>query len=125
MGWKRIPPYYRAVYYASDINKPIIFADDYFKRKVKEDIKGIISRVLSGKFYIAGNYQVLTPDIYALAQYAFGKKVTGLLQSEEIYSYWWIYHNEKSSKEEKDKDEFACEKLALIRNPHIYKIAFY
>lgn len=120
MEWKRIPPYYRAAYYASDINKPIIFADEYFKRKVKEDLKGIISRVLSGKLYITGNYEVLTPDIYVLAQYAFGKKVTGLLHSEEVYAYWWIYQNEKSSKEEKDKDEFTCDKLALIRNPHIY-----
>lgn len=123
MEWKRIPPYYRAAYYASYTNKPIIFADDYFKRKVREDIKGIISRVLSGKLYITGNYQVLTPDIYALAQYAFGnrdEKVTGLLKSEEIYSYWWIYQNEKSSENEKDKDEFSCNKLALIRNPHIY-----
>lgn len=123
MEWKRIPPYYRAAYYASDINKPIIFADDYLKRKVREDIKGIISRVLSGKLYITGNYQVLTPDIYALAQYAFGKRgdeVTGVLKSEEIYAYWWIYQNEKSSEKEKEKDEFACDKLALIRNPHIY-----
>lgn len=123
MEWKRIPPYYRATYYASNANKPVIFADDYFKRKVREDIKGIINRVLSGKLYITGNYQVLTPDIYALAQYAFGKRgneVTGLLKSEEIYAYWWIYQNEKSSKKEKDKDEFVCNKLALIRNPHIY-----
>ena len=120
MEWKRIPPYYRAAYYASDINKPIIFADDYFKRKVKEDIKGSINRALSGKLYITGNYQVLTPDIYALAQYAFGKKVTGLLHSEEIYAYWWIYQNEKSSAKKDDKGEFACDKLSLIRNPHIY-----
>lgn len=121
--WHRIPPYYKAAYYASDTNKPIIFADDYFKRKVREDIKGVINRVLSGKFYITGNYQVLTPDIYALAQYAFGKRgnnVTGLLRAEEIYAYWWVYQNEKSSEKEKDKDEFACNKLALIRNPHIY-----
>lgn len=121
--WKRIPPYYRAAYYASDENKTIIFADDYFKRKVKEDIDGIIKRVLSGKLYITGNYQVLTPDIYALAQYAFGKRgdeVTGLLKSEEIYAYWWLYQNEKASKKETDKDEFKCDKLALIRNPHIY-----
>ncbi len=121
--WKRIPPYYRAAYYASDVNKPIIFADDYFKRKVREDINGIIKRVLSGKLYITGNYQVLTPDIYALAQFAFGKrgdKVTGLLKTEEIYAYWWLYQNEKSSKKDTDKDEFKCDKLALIRNPHIY-----
>ena len=86
--WKRISSYYRAAYYASDVNKPIIFADDYFKRKVKEDINGIKNRILSGKLYITGNYQVLTPDIYALAQFAFGKsgeEVTGLLKSEEIY----------------------------------------
>lgn len=122
MEWKRIPPYYRAAYYASDINKSVIFADDYFRRKVKEDIKGITSRALSGKLYITGNYQVLTPDIYALAQYAFGKRgddVTGLLKSKEIYSYWWIYQNE-NSENDKNRDEFACNKLALIRNPHIY-----
>lgn len=121
--WKRIPPYYRAAYYASDMNKPIIFADDYFKRKVREDINGIINRVKSGKLYITGNYQVLTPDLYALAQFAFGKrgeKVTGLLKSEEIYAYWWIYQNEKSANKDTDKDEFKCDKLALIRNPHIY-----
>lgn len=121
--WKRIPPYYRAAYYASDVNKPVIFADDYFKRKVREDINGIMNRVKSGKLYITGNYQVLTPDIYALAQFAFGKRgeeVTGLLKSEEIYAYWWIYQNEKASKKEADKEEFKCDKLALIRNPHIY-----
>lgn len=121
--WKRIPPYYRAAYYASDENKPIIFADDYFKCKVQDDIRGIKNRAMSGKLYITGNYQVLTPDIYALAQFAFGKRgdeVTGLLKSEEIYAYWWIYQNEKASKKEVDKEEFLCDKLALIRNPHIY-----
>lgn len=121
--WERIPPYYRAAYYASDENKPIIFADDYFKRKVKADIDGIRNRILSGKLYITGNYQVLTPDIYGLAQYAFGKRgdeVTGLLNSEEIYSNWWIYQNNRASKKETDKDEFICDELALIRNPHIY-----
>lgn len=116
--WERIPPYYRAAYYASDENKNIIFSDDFFKRKVKEDISGIKNRMLSGKLYITGNYQVLTPDIYALAQYAFGKRgedVTGLLKSEEVYSYWWIYHRLKDC-----TGEFECEELALIRNPHIY-----
>lgn len=121
--WERIPPYYRAAYYASDENKSIIFVDDYFKRKVKDDINGIRNRILSGKLYITGNYQVLTPDIYGLAQYAFGKRgdeVTGLLKSEEIYSNWWICQNQKSSKKEAEKDEFKCDELALIRNPHIY-----
>jgi len=119
--WSRIPPYYRAAYYAAKENKPIIFADNYFKNKVKEDIKGAVNRALAGKLYITGNYQVLTPDIYALAQYAFGKRgseVTGLLKSEEIYSAWWIAQNSKMSK--KKDNSFACDKLALIRNPHIY-----
>jgi len=128
--WSRIPPYYRAAYYAAKENKPIIFADNYFKNKVKEDIKGAVNRALAGKLYITGNYQVLTPDIYALAQYAFGKRgseVTGLLKSGEIYSAWWIAQNYSAwwvgqiSKMSNKKDNpFACEKLALIRNPHIY-----
>ena len=118
--WKRIPPYYRAAYYADKKNKPIIFADSYFKKKVTEDIKGAINRALSGKLYILGNYQVLTPDIYGLAQYAFGKEVTGLLQSEEIYSNWWIQKDCLQGKKEENKEKFSCKELALIRNPHIY-----
>ena len=126
--WKRIPPYYRAAYYADKKNKSIIFADSYFKKKVAEDIKGAINRALSGKLYISGNYQVLTPDIYGLAQYAFGKRgneVTGLLHAEEIYSNWWLTkdkiekekHNNENGSDIKDS---TCDELALIRNPHIY-----
>lgn len=121
--WKRIPPYYRAAYYASEVNKPIIFADKYFQNKLSEDIKGIINRALSGKLYITGNYQVLTPDIYALAQFAFGKRddeVTGLLKAEEIYSAWWISKHDNAIQKDKTDESFACDKLALIRNPHIY-----
>lgn len=119
--WSRIPPYYRAAYYATEENKPVIFADSYFQNKVKEDIKGAMDRAKAGKLYITGNYQVLTPDIYALAQYAFGKRgdeVTGLLEPEEIYSAWWIAQSLKMSK--KKDNPFACDNLALIRNPHIF-----
>lgn len=121
--WKRIPPYYRAALYATAENKKVIFADEYFKNKVSNDVKGTINRALTGKLYISGNYQVLTPDIYALAQYAFGKRgkaVEGLLQSEEIYSAWWISKNNKAIKENKANKSFMCDELALIRNPHIY-----
>ena len=118
--WKRIPPYYRAAYYSSENNRPIIFADNYFKRKVSEDIKGAINRALSGKLYVIGNYQVLTPDIYALAQFAFSKEVTGLLKAEEIYSNWWKVKDESQRKKEEDQEKYSCNELALIRNPHIY-----
>lgn len=121
--WKRIPPYYRAALYATAENKKVIFADEYFKDKVLNEIKSTMNRALTGKLYVTGNYQVLTPDIYALAQYAFGKReeaVDGLLQSEEIYSAWWILKNKKAIKKNKDDKTFMCDRLALIRNPHIY-----
>lgn len=121
--WNRIPPYYRAALYATAENKKVIFADEYFKDKVLNEVKGTMNRALTGKLYITGNYQVLTPDIYALAQYAFGKRekaVEGLLQSEEIYSAWWISKNKKAIKKDKGDKSFICDKLALIRNPHIY-----
>ena len=119
--WKRIPPYYRAAYYASDENKKIIFADKYFRSKMEDDIDMFKKRALSGKLYVTGNYQVLTPDLYALAQYAFGKRgkeVTGLLKYEEVYSNWWITKNEKdNSKEEK---KYTCNEISITRNPEIY-----
>lgn len=110
--WKRLPAYYRAAYYATEENQKVIFADRFFQNKVTEDIEGMKNRALSGKLYIRGNYQVLTPDIYGLAQFAFGKRgkeVTGLLKDSQIYSNWWLEQGKKNDTE-----------LALIRNPHIY-----
>lgn len=115
--WNRIPPYYRVAYYLSRENREVLFEDRYFQKKAQEDILGLRKRILSGKLYVTGNYQVLTPDIFALAQYAFGKRgyeVTGLLKSEEIYSNWWIY------KDNKEGNEYSCDKMAITRNPEIY-----
>lgn len=116
--WKRIPPYYRAAYYSNPENKKVIFNDDFFKSKVLEDIEGVKNRALAGKLYVEGNYQVLTPDIYALAQFAFGKEVKGLLKSEEIYSNWWRTLKRKDTNGKKVLCDYN--EVALIRNPHIY-----
>lgn len=115
--WKRIPPYYRAAFSMPEEYRDILFSDKYFESKVKDDIDGMINRALSGKEEIDGNYQTFVPDIYALAQYAFGKRgdeVTGLLKSEEVYSNWWMHWKDE------DGNVAPPNELALIRNPHIF-----
>ena len=124
-----LPPYYKAAAEYVDqlknqgmIDKEEIkrrlekcFADSYFLNKTEDDIQGLKDGAYSGKLIVTGNYQVLTPDIYALCEYAFGDKdPQGLLKDDEIYSAWWL-ENEK-----KDKNRFNCDKLAITRNPQIY-----
>ncbi len=123
-----LPPYYKAAgkYLRkleeqgtdeAEINKRLekCFADEYFREKMNADIDSGKEGALSGKLLVTGNYQVFTPDLYALCQHAFGFKkedVTGLLKGDEIYSAWWLAWEE----EEKPK----INELAITRNPQIY-----
>ncbi|MDD3173378.1 MAG: hypothetical protein PHF63_06930 [Herbinix sp.] len=102
-----IPPYYKAL----KANKSL-FGDEYIQKKIKEDIKSIKNKAFTAKLYVRGNYQVLTPDIYGLAQWAIGQPVTGLLGRNQIYSNYW--NNQTYGKESKKID-----KVSIIRNPHI------
>lgn len=123
-----LPPYYKAAgkYLRkleeqgadkAEINKRLekCFADNYFREKMEADIEGRKEGARSGRLLVTGNYQVFTPDLYALCQHAFGfeeKDVTGLLKGDEIYSAWWL----ASEKKEKTK----IKELAITRNPQIY-----
>lgn len=105
VDWSIIPPYYKAL----KQNKSL-FNDKYVQDKIKVDIQNIKNRALTGKLYVKGNYQVLTPDIFGLAQSAFGLKVTGLLFKNQVYSNYW--NNQKiNGKNVREVD--------IVRNPHI------
>ena len=101
-----IPPYYKAL-----LQNKELFNDKYIRNKVQEDIKGLKNKILSGKTFVDGNYQVLTVDVYAMLEYSFGLPVVGLLQKNKIYSNYW---NTILAGKENDEKE-----IDIIRNPHI------
>ena len=96
-----IKPYYQALRYNHALAN-----DAYVRSKIQDDIKRMKNEVLSGKQRIHGHYEVFCPDIYGLAEYAFGLEVKGLLPHPwTIYSRYWT-----------DK---GIQKVDVIRNPHI------
>lgn len=100
--WPGIPAYYQAVYYDHSL-----FNDEFIKKKVRQDLNSAKERSYVGKIAVKGNYQTLTPDLFALMQHIFGLPVTGLLKYNQIYSNYWNHHLE------------GTPWVDLIRSPHI------
>ena len=102
IDWSRFPSYYQALYYNHSL-----FNDEFIQKKIKQDIKSGKERAYVGKIIVSGNYQTLTPDLYALMQHAFGLEVTGLLNGNEVYSNYWNHNL------------FETSWIDIIRSPHI------
>lgn len=102
IDWSRFPSYYQALYYNHSL-----FNDEFIQKKIKQDIKSGKERAYVGKIIVSGNYQTLTPDLYALMQHAFGLEVTGLLKENEVYSNYWNHNL------------FETPWIDIIRSPHI------
>ena len=100
--WSRFPSYYHAMYYNHSL-----FNDEFIRKKVKQDLKSAKERSYVGKIIVNGNYQTLTPDLFALMQHIFGLPVTGLLKYNQIYSNYWNFHLE------------GTPWVDIIRSPHI------
>lgn len=100
--WSRFPAYYNAMYYDHSL-----FNDEVVKKKAKQDLKSAKERAYVGKIVVKGNYQTLTPDLFALMQHIFGLPVTGLLKYNQIYSNYWNHHLE------------GTPWVDIIRSPHI------
>lgn len=98
---RHTPPYYVAL-----LKDKSLYNDTYVKSKIDADLKKLKNNLLSGKQIVRGNYQVFMPDVYGLAEYAFGLDPKGLLHKPfYVYSNWW---NQKGIKE-----------VDIIRNPAI------
>lgn len=98
---KSIPPEYKALCYNHDL-----INDAYIHDKMIRDLQ----RTRREAHYLQivdGAYQFIIPDLYALAQYAFGIEVTGLLPANTVYNRYT---------QQKKKEE-----CLLVRNPAIYK----
>ena len=100
--WSEYPSYYQAMYYNHSL-----FNDEFIKKKIKQDLKSAKERAYVGKITAKGNYQTLTPDLYALMQHIFGLPVTGLLKYNQIYSNYWNHHLKETPY------------VDIIRSPHI------
>ncbi len=73
--------------------RPDLIGDDYIVNRVHRMIKRRITDAKIGVLDVRGNFQILSGDLYALAQSMFGLPVTGLLKSGEIYSKFWLERN--------------------------------
>lgn len=102
IDWSKFPSYYKALYYNHSL-----FNDEFVQKKIKQDLKSGKERAYVGKIMVSGNYQTLTPDLYALMQHAFGLEITGLLKDNEVYSNYWKYNL------------FETPWIDIIRSPHI------
>ena len=87
--WSKFPSYYHAMYYNHSL-----FHDDFIKKKIRQDLNSTKERAYTGKITVRGNYQTLTPDLFALMQHIFGLEVTGLLKYNQIYSNYWNHYLE-------------------------------
>lgn len=70
--------------------EPSLIGDDYICNRIHRMIKRRITDAKIGVLDVRGNYQILSGDLYALAQSMFGLPVTGLLNAGEIYSKFWL-----------------------------------
>ncbi|MHB8065590.1 MAG: RNA dependent RNA polymerase, partial [Ruminiclostridium sp.] len=95
-----VPPFYDLM----KVHKNLWY-DAWVQEKVSKDIKGFKNRSCRGMVFLDGNYQTLIPDIYALAQYAFGMDVTGALKANEVYNKYWLGK--------------GSNKIGIVRFPHI------
>ena len=100
--WSEYPSYYHAMYYNHSL-----FNDGFIKKKMKQDLKSAKERAYVGKITVKGNYQTLTPDLFALMQHIFNLPVTGLLKYNHVYSNYWNHHL------------VGTPWIDIIRSPHI------
>ena len=82
-----------------------LFNDDYIRRKIYQLAQKKIDEAKIGRLWVRGNYQTMIPDVFAMAQHAFGLEVTGLLQKDCHYSQFWA--------------ERGVEKIDALRSPMV------
>lgn len=74
---------------------PNLINDNYVSTKILRQIQTKIDKMKIGKVLVEGAYEFLIPDLYAMAEHAFGMEIKGLLPSGTIWNRRWV---EKGSK---------------------------
>lgn len=91
---------------------PEIVGDDYVLNRVRKMINRRIRDAKISVLDVRGNFQILSGDIYALAQSMFNLPVTGILKAGEIYSKFWL---------ERGVDEVLCYRAPMSNKNSIVK----
>lgn len=72
-----------------------ILNDTYIRQKISKLIDKKIKQTKIGKLYVEGSYDFSIPDLYAMAEYAFGMEVRGLLKEKQCWNKRWVDKNAK------------------------------
>lgn len=67
-----------------------ILNDLYVRQKINQMIDKKVKQIKIGKLFVEGSYDFAIPDLYAMAEHAFGMKVHGLLKSGESWNKRWV-----------------------------------
>ena len=70
--------------------EPKMIEDPFVKQRVHNMIEKRITDAKIGVIKVVGNYSIVAGDVYALCQYMFKMKVTGLLKKDEYYARTWL-----------------------------------
>lgn len=84
----------RTVQYADACAKalmvePSMIDDPFIRNKVRKMLSRRIRDAKKGTLSCPSNFQIMSGDVYALAESIFGLEPKGLLKEGEIYSYFW------------------------------------
>lgn len=72
-----------------------IIEDEYVKMKINQTIQRKIDQLKIGKCFVEGSYEFAIPDLYAMAEHAFGLPVNGLLGRKQCWSNRWVTKGSK------------------------------
>jgi len=87
--------------------EPELINDTYLSEKICRSVEKKMKESYIGKILVDGGFNFLYFDPYALAEYAFGMEVKGLLKEFEFYAHFWS---------EKGKDE-----IVALRSPMTWR----
>lgn len=83
------------VQYADEIAKvlmiePKMIDDPFIRNKIRKMISRRIKDAKIGVLDVQSNFQIISADLYALAEGMFGMEINGLLKAGELYSKFWL-----------------------------------
>lgn len=72
---------------------PNLMNDRYLNHKMIRLIQSKVDGMKIGKIWVEGSYQFMIPDLFAMAEHAFGMPVKGLLKAGELWNKHWAETN--------------------------------
>ena len=67
-----------------------ILNDSYIRQKIIRMLEKKVRQLKIGKLFVEGSYDFCIPDLYAMAEHAFGMEVHGLLKEKQGWCKRWV-----------------------------------